>query len=128
MVSSGDITNLANQIAERFKPDRIYLFGSYAYGEPNENCDVDLLVLKRGTQVHDLAMKIRREMNFGFAVDLLVRTPKEFESRIAMEDFFLTEIKTKGKILYGASDQGMGGKSRRGLRVRPARASRSKIA
>jgi predicted nucleotidyltransferase len=41
---SADIPmRFARQVAERFKPDKIILFGSYAYGTPNENSDIDIL-------------------------------------------------------------------------------------
>jgi predicted nucleotidyltransferase len=45
MVEMSQIEALSQQIAEQFHPERIILFGSYAYGEPNEDSDVDLLVV-----------------------------------------------------------------------------------
>lgn len=116
------------RIADQFKPEKIILFGSYAYGKPNEHSDVDLMVLMRGRNVDDRAIEMRHAMQCRFAVDLLVRTPALFEKRIAMGDFFLTEIRDKGKVLYEAADKGMGGQSRRGLRLGKSRASSKKVA
>ncbi len=45
MVAKREIRSLVSRIASEFRPERIILFGSYAYGKPNEDSDVDLLVL-----------------------------------------------------------------------------------
>jgi predicted nucleotidyltransferase len=128
MISRRDINSLAKKIADQFRPQRIYLFGSYAYGKPNEHSDVDLMVLIAGSDVRDLSLKIRQAINFGMPVDLLVRSPEEFEARIAMGDFFLRDIKAQGKILYESADQGMGRQSRGRFCVSAARNTRKKIA
>ena len=41
------IRHFARRLAERFQPDKIVLFGSYPYGKPHEESDVDLLVIMR---------------------------------------------------------------------------------
>jgi predicted nucleotidyltransferase len=128
MIAFSAIQAAAMRIAEQFKPQKIILFGSYAYGKPNEDSDVDYMVLMRGRNVEDRALDIRMAIKFSFPVDLLVRSPSRFERRIAMGDFFLTEIKEKGKVLYEAPDKGMGRKSRGRLRQRQSRVSRTKAA
>jgi uncharacterized protein len=45
MVNLSEIEAFSQQIVEKFQPERIILFGSYAYGQPNEDSDVDLLVI-----------------------------------------------------------------------------------
>lgn len=110
MVTRQEIRKKANQIAERFRPQKIILFGSYAYGDPDEHSDIDLLILMRGQHVHDRALRIRQEIDFDFPVDLIVRSPAEFRRRIAWGDSFLTEIRDKGKVLYEAADARMGAK------------------
>jgi predicted nucleotidyltransferase len=45
MIQRSQITHFANAVAERFKPQLIVLFGSYAYGKPNQDSDVDLLIV-----------------------------------------------------------------------------------
>ena len=128
MIPMRDIKRAALRIAQHFRPRRIILFGSYAYGTPNEDSDVDLLVLMDGRRVHDKGIRIREAVTFGFPVDLLVRSPAEFERRIAMGDFFLREIQEKGKILYEGADPRVGEKGRRRFRDSAARASRKKVA
>lgn len=122
-----DINRAAREIARKFNPQRITLFGSYAYGRPTANSDVDFLVLMNGKHVHDDALRIREAIDFGFPVDVLVRSPEEFEWRISNDDGFLKEIDERGKVLYEASHSGMGSKSGRRLRDRSARSSRTKI-
>lgn len=120
MVNIRAIRAAAEQIAARFRPQRIILFGSYAYGRPTRDSDVDLLVLMDGKRVHDKALRIREAIDFGFAVDLLVRSPEEFSRRVRWGDQFLREIQRKGKVLYEAPDARVGQQSRRRLRHRAA--------
>ena len=104
MVEVSQVRELGERIARQFQPERIILFGSYAYGTPTESSDVDLLVV----MTHDgrgagQAVKILNAVSPPFAVDLLVRTPAEMEQRLAWNDFFLHEIVDKGTVLYDAS-------------------------
>ena len=116
------------RIAERFKPQKIILFGSYAYGKPTEDSDVDYMILMRGTRSEDRALDIRMAIKFDFPVDVLVRSPAVFERRIAMGDFFLMDIKEKGKVLYEALDERVGRQGRGRLRVSNARTAGKKNA
>ena len=45
MVDAQRIQQVSDEIVRRFRPERIILFGSYAYGTPTETSDVDLLVV-----------------------------------------------------------------------------------
>lgn len=95
------IDDVVRQIAEKFKPDKIILFGSYAYGKPTQISDVDLLVVMDSTiKENQLSVTIRKAINYHFGLDLIVKTPKSLSSRIEMGDFFLKEILQKGKVLY----------------------------
>src|SRR5207248_3147569 len=76
------IRRFARQIAERFQPDKIILFGSYAYGTPHEDSDVDLLVIMPALDELYQALKIRLAVPAPFAMDLLVRTPKNLQWRL----------------------------------------------
>ncbi|HTU17707.1 MAG TPA: nucleotidyltransferase domain-containing protein [Gemmataceae bacterium] len=102
------IRRYARQIAERFHPDKIILFGSYAYGQPHEDSDVDLLVIMPARNQHDQAVKIRWELPAPFAMDLIVRTPKNLKWRLEDGDSFHTEITTKGKVLHEEVHHRMG--------------------
>lgn len=96
-----EINEFVDKIIKKFKPERIILFGSYGYGAPNKDSDVDVLVvINSKKRPVDLAIQIRSAIRAPFPVDLLVRTPKQIEKRLSMDDFFIKEIITKGKILY----------------------------
>jgi predicted nucleotidyltransferase len=103
MVDMASIHEVAEKIAHIYRPHQIILFGSYAYGTPTANSDVDLLVILvgegRGTRK---AVEILNTVNPRFPVDLLVRTPEQLQQRLAWNDFFLQEILTRGKVLYEA--------------------------
>jgi uncharacterized protein len=107
------IRRFARQVAERFHPEKIILFGSYAYGAPHADSDVDILVIMPARNQLDQAVKIRRHVARQFPMDLLVRTPATMKWRLAEGDLFHTEIVTKGKVLYEKGDKGMGRKGRR---------------
>ncbi len=116
------IKRYARQVAERFRPDRIILFGSQAYGEPHADSDVDILVIMPARDQHTQASKIRLAIEAPFAMDLIVRTPKDLAWRLKEGESFHTEILTKGKVLYEKAHQGVGEKSGSGPpRSRPAR-------
>lgn len=108
------IRRYARQVAERFQPDKIILFGSHAYGTPHADSDVDILVIMPARNQHDQAVRIRWEIQAPFPMDLLVRTPENLEWRLAEGESFHTEITTKGKLLYEKNDARVGSKSRSG--------------
>jgi uncharacterized protein len=130
MVPMRDIKAAARKIADLFHPQRIILFGSYARGDSNKHSDVDLLVLikGRGRRVHDKALDIRQAIDIRFPLDLLTRSPEEFERRIGWGDHFLREINERGMTLYESPDARVDRKSRRRLRNRHARSAGAKIA
>lgn len=94
------IRRYARQVGERFRPEKIILFGSYAYGRPHEDSDVDLLVIMPARNQHDEAVKIRWEFPAPFPMDLIVRTPKNLKWLLEEKESFHTEITSKGKVLY----------------------------
>ena len=95
------INRLCKKIVETFRPQKVILFGSHAYGVPHSDSDIDLLVVMpfsgRG---HEQAIKIRRALDSTVPLDLLVRTPEQVKERVEMEDFFMREIVEQGKVLY----------------------------
>jgi uncharacterized protein len=108
MVNFQDIENVCQQIVEQFHPEKVILFGSYAYGKPNPDSDVDLLVvLPFDGRPSDKCFEIRKAVRHKFPLDVLVRTPQMIRERLAIEDYFVREIVDKGKVLYEASDGGM---------------------
>jgi len=101
MIARHTIRKFTNEVARRFKPARIILFGSYAYGKPTPDSDVDLLVVMpcKGRAL-DAALEVRRAVDADFPLDLIVRTPAELRKRLALGDFFLREAVDKGIVLY----------------------------
>lgn len=98
------IRRYALQVAERFQPDQIILFGSYAYGTPHNESDVDLLVIMPCRNELDQSVKISWELEAPFSLDLIVRTPKNMAWRLKEGDWFLREVVARGKILYAKAD------------------------
>jgi HEPN domain-containing protein/predicted nucleotidyltransferase len=96
------IHRLARRIAQRFRPELIILFGSYAYGQPRPDSDVDLLVVLPTEDEGKLADRIRWWLNPRFRLDLHVRALQTLRSRLKEGDWFLCELVVKGKVLYGS--------------------------
>lgn len=103
MVEIRKIYELCDRIVKHFQPTKIILFGSYAYGQPTEDSDVDMLVIMpfEGRGAHKSA-EIATVTHPRFAVDLLVRTPEQVKTRLDLGDFFIREIVENGKVLYEA--------------------------
>jgi predicted nucleotidyltransferase len=114
------IRRFARQIAERFHPDKIILFGSYAYGTPHAESDVDLLVIMPARNAIDQAIRIDLAFDWPFALDVHVRTPYQIRHGLKEDDrdWFLYEVMTKGKVLYEAPYGSVGEQGRRGRRRR----------
>jgi predicted nucleotidyltransferase len=124
VVPMSAIRRYARQIAERFHPDRIILFGSYAYGTPTPDSDVDLLVVMRTNNQIDQAVRIDEALDDagirpGFFLDLLVRTPATLERRLRWGDWFLREVVARGKVLYEKTDRRVDKKGGGRFRGRP---------
>ena len=106
MISRQEIQATCDDIVREFAPLQVILFGSYGYGTPTEDSDVDLLVVMAipESETRRQAVEIRQRIPHRFPMDLLVRSPEEIAYRIAHNDWFLREIAEKGEILYGTAD------------------------
>lgn len=104
-----DIQAIAGQIAQQFKPSKIYLFGSYAYGHPTEESDLDFLVVMNSPDASKpafyAASKIRRALPRNIPIDVIVREPEDFEARVQGFDGFLSTIADEGVLLYSDEAQ-----------------------
>lgn len=102
-VTRKQINAVVRRIVQEFNPEKVILFGSYAYGKPTADSDVDLLVVmesnerpaKRTARVLGAILDVKT-----FPMDLLVRTPQELENRLTIGDFFMQEVIERGKALY----------------------------
>lgn len=95
------LKKITSKIVEEYQPEKIILFGSYAWGEPTEDSDVDLLIVKenRDRFITEQA-KIRKIINGEIAADILVYSPEEIEKNLKLGDDFFKEILSRGKYLY----------------------------
>lgn len=98
---SRNIQHLVRQLANKFQPEKIILFGSLAYGRPNRDSDVDLLVIMdyKGP-AREQAVKVVQTLDYHFPLDLMVRSREQISKRIEQGDFFLREVLEKGQVLY----------------------------
>jgi uncharacterized protein len=82
------IDTTVRQMIEKFQPERIVLFGSYAYGQPRPESDVDLLiVMNTPLKEMEQAVQICQALDYHFGLDLIVRKPETLERRLQMGDF-----------------------------------------
>ena len=101
------LKEITDKIVKEYKPEKIILFGSWAWGKPQKWSDIDLFVVKN-TQESSLKRIETLDKLFSrreFPMDFLVYTPQQIEKRLAIEDFFVKEIIENGKILYDKSLQ-----------------------
>ncbi len=96
------LAGIVARVVETFNPDKIVLFGSYAYGTPHVYSDVDLLVVMDSTQrVFDRMRQVRKAAKVpSLPMDILVFTPAEMKARLDMGDHFYREVLSKGRVLY----------------------------
>ena len=98
-----EIQNITQQIIQKYKPDKIILFGSAARGEGTPDSDADFLIIKKDTPLYgsDRIRELSRLVERKIPIDLLIYRPEEFEKRLQMGDPFLKSILKEGKTLYG---------------------------
>lgn len=103
MPTTEQIRQFCEQIVREFHPEKIVIFGSHAYGQPDSFSDLDLLVVMEfeGSPLQQAAHIIAR-LNPPMAVDLIVRTPEEVAERLSMQDGFMREIWERGEVAYEA--------------------------
>jgi uncharacterized protein len=91
-----------DRIVRALEPQKIILFGSYAYGEPTPDSDVDLLVIMETRAPRRERYRAVSDLLYPrpFPVDILVKSPAEIEQALAGDDFFIREIVERGVVLY----------------------------
>lgn len=94
---------IKDEIIHTIQPEKIILFGSYAYGSPDENSDIDILVIKESSKRRiERFCEVRRILRDikGVSIQPIVLTPKEIEERVRLKDDFILEVLDKGIFLY----------------------------
>jgi predicted nucleotidyltransferase len=99
------LAEIVRRIVTVFAPQKIILFGSYAYGTPSVDSDVDLLVIQKTN-----LQRVERSVAISelilprpFPVDILVKTPNEIQEALNKNDPFIKEIISRGRVLYKQS-------------------------
>lgn len=100
-ISRQQIKKITSKIVDDLRPEKVILFGSYAWGKPNQDSDVDLFIIKKNKKDFlKEQQKTRRIINGELPVDILIHTPQEVKKRINLGDFFYINIMKKGVRLY----------------------------
>jgi predicted nucleotidyltransferase len=103
LITKDQINQVVEKIVKNVHPDKVILFGSYANGNPGEDSDLDLLVIKDMPQKRiQRGREIRKHLRgTGIPIDLLVYTPQEIEEWRETKAAFITQIIDQGQVLYG---------------------------
>lgn len=99
------LEEIKNRIVQAFNPVKIILFGSYAWGTPKEDSDLDLLVILETDEspVKRIVRVSRLFRDRKLPMDILVKTPQEIEERLRIGDPFFKEVLEKGRLIYERS-------------------------
>jgi predicted nucleotidyltransferase len=106
MISKDTIQEVTNRLVNVYNPIEIYLFGSYAWGNPTEDSDLDLLVVveESDEKSHKRSIKAAEALwDLKIPKDLLIYTKKEFVDREEDITTLIYKIKKDGKVLYARS-------------------------
>lgn len=105
LITSQKIQEVADKIAKEYQPEKIILFGSYAWGKPHKDSDVDLFIIKETENSKITAREINRSIfPRPFAIDLIVHTFEEAEKSVnENKNLFIEDILRHGKVLYSNS-------------------------
>jgi len=98
------IEPIVKEVARVLGLQRVILFGSLARGTHTERSDIDLIVVRETNERFverptEILMMLYQNLR-GWAIDVLVYTPEEYERMLAHGNFFLTRAVREGKIVY----------------------------
>ena len=103
MITPEIIEEVKNRLVSVYQPEAIYLFGSYAWGVPTEESDLDLLVVVDASneKSHRRSIQGQRVLwGLGISKDIFVYTKDEFAARVAHVSTLPYKVKHEGKVLY----------------------------
>ncbi len=97
-----EVTKITEEIKKKYKPKKIIIFGSAAFGKVTKESDLDLFIIKKTSKKwRERIIEVYGYiMDRSIPVDVIVYTPKEVKKRQEIGDFFIEEIFNKGKLVY----------------------------
>ena len=97
------IAEIVDKIKAQFRLQKIILFGSYVWGVPTEDSEIDLFLIMESNLRRDArALQIRKVFPHRiFPLDIIVYTPKEVKQSLERGNPFIKEILNRGDVLYG---------------------------
>jgi len=97
-----EINNISRQIVDKYKPQKIILFGSAVKDKYTPDSDLDFFIIKKDVPYlgRDRARQLRKIINKHSAADFIIYKPEEFDKWMGLKDPFLTTIINEGKTLY----------------------------
>ncbi len=109
MITRETITDIVRKIAEYFNPEKIIVFGSYAWGKPDKDSDLDLFIVMNSTERPiKRATSIRHILKDRYVpMDIIVRTPEEVRHRVEIGDPFIRKILRDGQVCYARNRSGV---------------------
>lgn len=98
------LKKITQRIVKEYKPEKIILFGSYAWGRPTADSDFDLCIIKKGAygkkKFFSEHKKVHSIIDGEIAADVLIYSPARMRRRLELGDFFFQDIMNKGIALY----------------------------
>jgi predicted nucleotidyltransferase len=97
------IEEATQRLVAEFQPEQVWLFGSYAWGEPNKDSDLDLLVVVPSSSDNSLsrAQKAHGALSgLGMAKDVIVKTRAEVDRVKDLRPTLTYKIMHQGRLLY----------------------------
>ena len=103
MINQTVIDEVRNRLVKAYDPVAIYLFGSYAWGSPDDESDLDLLIVIEKSDLksyHRHSPGQRALFGLGISKDLIIYTQAEFNHYRADITTLCHDIEKNGKLLY----------------------------
>jgi len=105
MINLRKINQLKDKLSSLYNAERVYIFGSYAWGEPTEDSDLDVLIISDKFKELSLGKRISKATDIlfdcDFPVDLVVETPEEFDASKDITGSLESYVANEGVLLYG---------------------------
>ncbi len=98
------IEEATQRLVAEFQPEQVWLFGSYAWGEPNADSDLDLMVVVPESDERPLSRMQRASWclrGLGMASDVMVKTKAEFDRVRDLRPTLTYKVVNEGRLLYG---------------------------